>query len=94
MHYLSALFGKELYMFRTDLQVLSIIRGLNIVFTATGICNPFSGNLITGKTHGKKLTLTLPVLLYGRETWTIKAGDARRITAAEMKYMRRTAGYI
>ena len=38
-------------------------------------------------------TLALPVLLYGSETWTIKAGDARRITAAEMKYMRRTAGY-
>jgi len=34
------------------------------------------------------------VLLYGSETWTIKARDARRITAAEMKYMRRTAGYI
>jgi hypothetical protein len=31
-------------------------------------------------------------LLYGNETWTIKARDARRITAAEMKY-RRTAGY-
>jgi hypothetical protein len=31
-------------------------------------------------------------LLYGSETWTIKARDARRITA-EMKYMRRTAGY-
>jgi hypothetical protein len=31
-------------------------------------------------------------LLYGSETWTIKARDARRITAAEMKYMR-TAGY-
>jgi len=27
------------------------------------------------------------------ETWTIKARDARRITAAEMKYIRRTAGY-
>ena len=27
-------------------------------------------------------------------TWTIKARDARRITAAEMKYMRRTAGYL
>jgi hypothetical protein len=27
------------------------------------------------------------------ENWTIKARDARRITAAEMKYMRRTAGY-
>jgi hypothetical protein len=33
-------------------------------------------------------------LLYGSETWTIKARDARRITAAEMKYVRRTAGYI
>jgi hypothetical protein len=38
-------------------------------------------------------TLALPVLLYGSETWTIKARDARRITAAEMKYVRRTAGY-
>jgi len=34
-----------------------------------------------------------PVLLYGSETWTIKARDARRITAAEMKYRRRTVGY-
>jgi len=32
-------------------------------------------------------------LLYGSETWTVKASDTRRITAAEMKYMRRTAGY-
>jgi hypothetical protein len=30
-------FGKELSMFRTDL--LPIIRGLNTVFTATGICH-------------------------------------------------------
>ena len=30
-------------------------------------------------------TLALPVFLYGRETWTIKGRDARRITAAEMK---------
>ena len=36
--------------------------------------------------------LALPVLLYGGETCTIKAKDAIRITAAEMKYMRRTAG--
>ena len=34
------------------------------------------------------------VLLYGSETWTVKARDARRITAVEMKYMRRTAEYI
>jgi hypothetical protein len=32
-------------------------------------------------------------LLYGSENWTIKARNARRITATEMKYMRRTAGY-
>jgi hypothetical protein len=32
-------------------------------------------------------------LLYGSKTWTIKARDARRISAAELKYMRRTAGY-
>jgi len=37
MHYFSALFGKELYMFRTDL--LSIIRSLDTVFRATGICH-------------------------------------------------------
>jgi len=37
-------------------------------------------------------TLALPVLLYGSVTWTIKTRDARRITAAEMKYME-TAGY-
>ena len=34
------------------------------------------------------------MLLYSSETWTIKARDARRITAAEMKYVRKTAGYI
>jgi len=38
-------------------------------------------------------TLALPVLLYGSETWTVKARDAGRITAAEMKCMRRTAEY-
>jgi len=37
MHYFSNLFDKEFYMFRTDL--LSIIRNLNIVFTAIGICH-------------------------------------------------------
>jgi hypothetical protein len=37
--------------------------------------------------------LALPVLLHGSKTWTIEAKDAERITAAEMKYMRRTAGY-
>ena len=37
-------------------------------------------------------TLDLPAVLYGSENWTIKARDARRVTAAEMKCMRKTAG--
>jgi hypothetical protein len=37
VHYSSTLFGKELYMFRTDL--LSIIRSLKTVYTAIGICH-------------------------------------------------------
>jgi hypothetical protein len=37
-------------------------------------------------------TLALPTMLYGRENWIIKARDARRITAPEMKYMRTTSG--
>jgi hypothetical protein len=32
-------------------------------------------------------------LLYGSENWTIKATDKEIITAAEMKYMRKTVGY-
>jgi hypothetical protein len=32
-------------------------------------------------------------LLQDSENWTIKTRDARRITAAEVKYMRKTAGY-
>jgi hypothetical protein len=37
MYYFTTYFGKELYMFRTDL--LSIIRSLDTVFTASGICH-------------------------------------------------------
>jgi len=36
--------------------------------------------------------LTTKLMKKGSETWIIKARDARRITAAQMKYMRRTAG--
>jgi hypothetical protein len=38
-------------------------------------------------------TLALPALLYGSEIGQFKGRDARRITATEMKYMRRTTGY-
>ena len=32
-------------------------------------------------------------MLHGIENWTITARDARRVTAAQMKYMRRAEGY-
>jgi hypothetical protein len=38
-------------------------------------------------------TLALPTLLYGSEIWTIKQCDKNRLRTAEMKYLRRTAGY-
>jgi len=37
-------FGKQLYMFRMNLQ--SIIRSLNTVFTATGICHTTSDDCL------------------------------------------------
>jgi hypothetical protein len=52
--------------------------------------------LICHLLYGIKLynTPPLPGLLHGSENWTMKARDPSRITAAEMKYMRRTRGYI
>jgi hypothetical protein len=44
--------------------------------------------LVTGPEQGTSSGRIATLL-----TWTIKAKDARRITTAEMKYMRRTAGY-
>jgi len=38
-------------------------------------------------------TVALLLLLYGSDNWTIKARDARRITAADLKYMRKASGY-
>jgi hypothetical protein len=39
-------------------------------------------------------TFGLPASLYGSENLTIQAREARRITATEMKYRRKTAEYI
>jgi hypothetical protein len=36
-------------------------------------------------------TLAVQALLYGSENWIIKARDARRITAAEMKYIEKNS---
>jgi hypothetical protein len=44
-------------------------------------------------TRIKYNTLALPLLLYDSENWTVKAKDKSRLTAAEMKLMRKTANY-
>jgi hypothetical protein len=74
---------------------LNIDNELHNYWKITGILNNVSKPQKPRKKTRIKLysTLALPVLLYGNETWTIKARDARRITAAEMKYMRRTPAY-
>lgn len=62
----------------------------------TGIINNiFKPNRTRRNTRLKLYsTLALPVLLYGSECWTIKAKDKSRLISAEMKFMRKTAGYI
>jgi hypothetical protein len=61
----------------------------------TGILNNvFRPKITLMKTRIKLYnTLALQVLLYGSETWTFKARDVRRISAAEMKYTGSTARY-
>jgi len=74
---------------------LDIDKKLNKFLKITGILN----NVFRPQKAPKKTTiklyntLVLPVLLYGSETWIIEASDVRRITATEMEYTRRTAGY-
>jgi len=74
---------------------LNIDNKLHNYLKITGILNSVFRPQTTLKKTRIKLhnTLALPVLLYGRETWTVKARDIRRITAAEMKYTGITAGY-
>jgi len=60
----------------------------------TGITNSmFRAQKTVKKTRIKLCSsLALPALVYGSENWTIKARVARRITGAEVKYKRKTAG--
>jgi hypothetical protein len=74
---------------------LDIDNKLNNYLKITGI----SKNVFRPQKHLREPTLkfsntlALSVLLYGSETWTVRARDARRISAAEMKYIRTTARY-
>jgi ABC-type ATPase involved in cell division len=74
---------------------MNIDNKLNNYLRITGIINNVFRPKKTLKKTRIKLcnTLALPALLYDGENWTIKARDTRRITATEMKYMRRRVGY-
>jgi hypothetical protein len=76
-------------------KILDTDNKLHNFLKITGILNNVFRSQKTLKKTRIKLynTLALPVLLNGSGTWAIKARYARRIIAAEMKYMRRTAGY-
>jgi hypothetical protein len=73
---------------------LDIDKKLNNFLKTSGILNNvFRPQKALKKTRIKLYnTIALPVLLYGSETWTIEESDVRRITAAEMKHVRRRAG--
>jgi hypothetical protein len=69
---------------------------LNICLLITGI---FSSVFRPQKTPNENKnsivhysTVVLTVLLYCNENWTTEARDARRITATQVKYTRKTAG--
>ena len=74
---------------------MDIDNKLNNYTKITGIINIiFRPKKMLKKTRIKLyITLALPALLYSSENWTIKARYAGRITAAEIKYRRNTAGY-
>jgi len=57
------------------------------------IHNTIRPQVTSKKTRLKLDTPTLSTLLYSSENWTTVAQEARRITPAEIKYMRKTAGY-
>jgi hypothetical protein len=74
---------------------VDIDKKLNNYLKITGIIN----NMITPQVTFMKTiikldtTPALSTLLYSSENWTSVAQEARRITPAEIKYMRKAAGY-
>jgi hypothetical protein len=76
-------------------QEMNIDNELYNYLKITGITNNvFRPKKALKKTRIKLYsTLALPSLFYGSENWTIKARAVTRITAAEIKYKTRTAGY-
>jgi len=77
------------------LKITGVINNMNNYLKIKGIINNMFRPQKTLKSLGMKLynTLAIPTLIYGSESRTTTARDTRRMTAAEMKYIRKTAGY-
>jgi hypothetical protein len=80
---------------KNEVDIYVNVHKLNKQLKIIGIIN----NMIIAQNTLKKIkiklynTLALMALLHGSENLTIKAEEAERITAAEMKYLRKRAGY-
>ena len=75
---------------------LDIDSKLNNFLKIAGILNNVFGPQKAPQENNNKTTQytgTSGCFVIWQRNWTVKARDGRRITAAEMKYMRRTAGY-
>jgi hypothetical protein len=69
------------------------IKAANFVTVLRIINQIFKPSLVSRHTRIRTYkTLARPVLFYGSEAWTIRT-DERRLISAEMRFMRRTAGY-
>ena len=79
----------------SDETEMDIDNKLNNYLKITGIINNrFRPQKTLKKTRIKLCnTLALPPVLHSSENWTIKARDARRITDAHMKCIRKIVGY-
>ncbi|KAJ4448252.1 hypothetical protein ANN_10266 [Periplaneta americana] len=76
-------------------EELDISQKINKYTRAMGIINSVMKPTLVQKHTRIRLynTLTRPMLSYGSEAWTLRKADKCRITACEMRFMRRTAGY-
>ena len=72
-------------------------------FNLLGVISNFMAQVhLIGTLKGKTQLLTqikfykvmaIPVLMYGSENWSLNRSDKRKIEAAEMRFLRPTAGY-
>jgi hypothetical protein len=82
--------GYNIYEKNIDIS----IRILNYKRAVAIISQTFKPSLVQNHEWIKVYkTLAIPVLTYGSEDWTIRKSDRTRITANEIKFLRRTAGY-